>query len=151
MVNIRNNIFETNSSSVHTIAISRNDDYRLPKHISFKTDEYGWETRVLSGRKLANYLYTATKYSRDPISYQEYIEQTLAKHGVKCEFYPGGGYIDHGDELVDFLNELYFSEEKLLRFLFSDESFIVTGNDNDDYYKNYITEINTKDFDIYEK
>ena len=42
------------------------------------------------------------------------------------------GYIDHSYELDDFL-EICEDEDKLMKFLFSSESFIITGNDNDDY------------------
>ena len=40
------------------------------------------------------------------------------------------GYIDHTHE-IDFINELVFNEDRLIRFLFSDDSKIVTWNDNE--------------------
>jgi hypothetical protein len=42
------------------------------------------------------------------------------------------GYVDHSDELDDFLGAVCNDENKLMSYLFSDMSFIITGNDNDD-------------------
>ena len=40
--------------------------------------------------------------------------------------------IDHSGELKDFLEEIFNDETLLMNYLFSPESFIATGNDNDD-------------------
>ena len=40
---IRKNVFETNSSSTHSISISKLNDYILPKEINFTFGEFGWE------------------------------------------------------------------------------------------------------------
>ena len=58
------------------------------------------------------------------------------------------GYIDHGDEAIEFVKDVCSDENKLINFLFSDQSFILIGNDNsgtdvtirvdyehDEYYK----------------
>ena len=42
------------------------------------------------------------------------------------------GYVDHGGELNEFISDVCNDEDRLLRYLFSNESFIITGNDNDD-------------------
>jgi hypothetical protein len=42
------------------------------------------------------------------------------------------GYVDDSCELYDFLNDICSDENKLKNYLFSDLSFIKTGNDNDD-------------------
>ena len=57
----RNGVFETNSSSIHTISIYNNDDYKenMKKDTSvyFGSDEYGWEEDVYTCD--ASYLWTA--------------------------------------------------------------------------------------------
>lgn len=40
------------------------------------------------------------------------------------------GYIDHGSELTDFVDELLNDEDKLVRFL--SRGLVFTGNDNSD-------------------
>ena len=47
MIKVRNGCFETNSSSVHTLVISRNMPEVLPPSISFHIREYGWEIKNL--------------------------------------------------------------------------------------------------------
>ena len=93
----------------------------------------------------------------------------MQKHGVKQVYFdhfdfcvyrdskdkittyisPGSGaYIDHGAETIKFVEDVCSDENKLINFLFSDQSFILTGNDNsgtdvtirvdyehDEYYK----------------
>lgn len=60
MINIRKGCFETNSSSTHSICISKLKDYKIPSALYFKLGEFGWESRVYFGaRDLASYLYTA--------------------------------------------------------------------------------------------
>ena len=47
------------------------------------------------------------------------------------------------------------SEKKLIRYLFSPDSYIVTGNDNmwrmDEYFEQYIIDENEKECDVYWK
>ena len=60
MINVRQNLFETNSSSVHAICIAKDNNYYIPKSLHFAFGEFGWETEVLTNpESLASYLYTA--------------------------------------------------------------------------------------------
>lgn len=154
MKKIRQNVFETNSSSTHSICIAKDVELELPESIHFEFGEFGWENDTLySMWEKASYLYTgfiANNRQEDfnnivtilenkgiEVTYEEPI---YSKHSYKdgdrvieythCD---NGGYIDHSYELIDFLNDIYSDETKLLNFLFSSLSFIITGNDNDDY------------------
>ena len=151
MINIRNNLFETNSSSVHAICWSKNNDWEIPNTLHFGFGEYGWDNRVLkSTYELANYLYTAlcSLYGYKKLSdYTNYIYDTLGKYGCECTFaepstvewgYFNSGYVDHSYELIPFIESLRKSEKKLLRFLFSPKSFIMTGNDNSENFYNWL-------------
>ena len=60
---IRTNIFETNSSSTHTISISRNFDvanYQFPKTLVFQGGKFGWDVDIYDDvDSRCRYLYTA--------------------------------------------------------------------------------------------
>lgn len=74
----------------------------------------------------------------------EKIKEYLDKNGVEYSFdeprYYTGAYgtwidnasIDHTEDLPEIINDICGDEIKLLRYLFSEESFVLTGNDNDD-------------------
>ena len=169
MINIRKNVFETNSSSVHAICISKDKELEIPKELTFCFDDYGWQDNLLNTPiQLASYLYTAIYNlyfdNKDELNdFKNYIYDTLGKHGCDCTFdEPKNerygidyGYIDHLGELVPLIESLRKSEKKLLRFLFSPDSFIVTGNDNSDTFYDWLDEFEDskekKKVDIYVK
>ena len=155
---IRKGVFETNSSSTHAICIATEDVLNIPKKIYFGFDDFGWECRVRkTTQDKANYLYTAIGFvSKDVEELKNYITfifNTLIKNGVEdinMESYDlfvstwknkltigitvdwDKGYIDHGIEAEEFVKAVCSDENKLLNYLFSDKSYIETGNDNDD-------------------
>ena len=141
---IRSNVFETNSSSTHSIAISK-APAAIGKSIYFGIGEYGWEN---GSADPASYLYTAILYVYSPEEAEEKIEnlkRILDEYDVSYEFEepkywtsPSGeyscldnGYIDHGDALGNFLNAILNNEDLLMRYLFGN-STVYTGNDNQD-------------------
>ena len=159
---VRKNVFETNSSSTHAICIATEDILNIPSEIHFGFGDYGWECRELvSMQDRANYLYTALAYVDDVniiAKYLTFIANTLDAHGVKdiefdnsfeLSFYEWKGVInpyirplgknsdewygiDHGEETREFVDAVCTDENKLLHYLFSNKSYIETGNDNDD-------------------
>lgn len=162
---IRQNVFETNSSSTHAICIVRKDvqDEDIPKFVMFKHGEFGWYFDVYTDIETrASYLYEAIRclYYDDENKMLQYLKElrsTLLKHGVDCEFDTSkddrgieNGYIDHGSETREFVDEVIHNEQKLLRYLFG-ESKIVTGNDNDDNFKEYMDSHDFSEYEVYEK
>lgn len=134
MKQIRRGVFETNSSSTHSICISKDEVNNLPSHISFTLGEYGWENDTVYDT--AEYLYTALYYlyeNEELDSRLKQIEYILNKHNVECTFKnPKDNsyyYIDHAGKLTNLINDLLNDEDKLLRYLFG-ASVIYTGNDN---------------------
>lgn len=142
---IRRNVFETNSSSTHSICVTKNNilNDKLDS-IEFTIGEFGWECEEYSTPYMkAQYLYTGIlSNNRDDLIGN--IKLILDKNNIEYEFetprycnYTSGrkcldsGYIDHSNELSEFL-EICKDENKLMRYLFSTESFIITGNDNDE-------------------
>ena len=143
MRQIRNGVFETNSSSTHSICISKKP-VECWSFVRFRIGEYGWENACVSDT--ASYLYTAILYAYSYSEAEEKIDKLkniLDKHSVSYVFeepvyetsrwgtYLKYGYIDHGYECTEFVEAVLNDEDMLLRYLFGD-SCIYTGNDNQD-------------------
>ncbi len=159
-IKIRKNVFETNSSSVHSIVVSK---LAVPKEnvtgsIHFGLDQFGWEGAIYSKpQDKANYLYTAImdyygNGSYDAEDYVDYIKEVLEKYGIEATFEdaynPDGWnyYIDHVSGCRDFLINLRASEDKLISYLFSDMSYVNTGNDNGSDYPSEPDDLSNIDY-----
>ena len=146
MINYRHGIFETNSSSTHAMVVTSRAPKYEPSALHFEFDDFGWEFSVLTSMaEKAAYLYTAAVNIR-----QDYkgVQQTLREllPGIKLTFekprysYYGdykfleNGSVDHvgTDEQLEFVNTMLTDSDALKRYLFSEESYVVTGNDNCD-------------------
>lgn len=156
---IRQGVFETNSSSTHSICIPKNNSkYNIPDSIYFKHGEFGWDVRELrSINDKASYLFQALvdnkkiKYFEDMIKYlqNKYPNMEIFHNNINYNDY---GYIDHHDCLLEFIDFLFSDMKMIDDFLFSDLSFIITGNDNIDMndYPVYTNAINNaKSYDNY--
>lgn len=138
---VRRGVFETNSSSTHAVCVTKNNilDQKLPKTLKFDLGDFGWEVeKYKETNDKARYLYTAIAIN-DKNDLLENITKHLEANNVLCKFqkpkYDGGylanGCIDHnGDDLIEFIEAVCSDEKTLMRYLFSSESFVVTGNDN---------------------
>lgn len=135
MIQIRQSVFETNSSSVHSICVSKETISidQIPDTICFKLSSYGWEEACVDDT--ASYLYTAIHQLSDRDLAGIYLcrlKAYLQNHGIEASFdnsYEEHCYLDHSDILIDFLDELTQDDDKLTRFLFGRKSCIYTGND----------------------
>ena len=140
MRQIRNNVFETNSSSTHSIAIPKSCG--KISGIAFQIDEFGWGFNIADP---ADYFYTAiyeTASSMEEVNdrlsrLREILEDNDIEYAfeeVNCKERDGyvsfNGYIDHGYELKDFVDGLLNNGDKLIRFLSC--GLVFTGNDNSD-------------------
>lgn len=132
-IQIRKGVFETNSSSVHTIAISKESPKTLPTEIEFCTGCFGWEQGFANP---ADYLFTALlEYDEGEFGINlSRLKEILNNNGIEMKYYIPKDrydyYIDHNEDLHDFINAVLGDEKMLLRFLFSSDSCVVTGNDN---------------------
>ena len=155
MRQIRQNTFETNSSSTHSICISKNPVVDVSnKHVYFGSGEFGWSTDTVTDT--ASYLYTAMATAYSPQEFREKLEKLkniLDKYGItydfspveeiKSDYTPDYSYlvftrdeyasVDHAAECIPFIESLLNDEDMLLRYLFGD-SCIYTGNDNSNEY-----------------
>ena len=138
---IRKGTFETNSSSTHSIAISKNKvEIPTGSYINFRIGEYGWEENEYN---FPSYMYTSLLYNKDKESIEK-LKSILDKWGIKYNFqnpkwtywgdnqeekYLDNGYIDHGSETFSIMRVILNDEDLLARALFGD-STVYTGNDN---------------------
>lgn len=140
MRQIRRGVFETNSSSVHSICIQKDKNITLPNSVYFGIGEYGWEFDYVD---TTSYLYTLILNSEDKEEKLNTLKNVLDRHNINYTFeepklrqdwlgneYLDTGYIDHNYEAADFVDALLNDEELLLRCLFGTDSCVYTGNDN---------------------
>lgn len=140
-IQIREGLFETNSSSVHAMSVfTRKDkEYEIPEKIKINLNDYafGWEEdRYFDIESKVAYLYLLAEDCGGDTTKQ--IEALLMAAGVKEVIvvnernneWSFGGYIDHGDAKVDFLLQLLKSPDLFNDFVFNPVSYVETGNDN---------------------
>lgn len=135
-IQIRKNVFETNSSSTHVLSISSDSLNEIPTKLVFTVGEFGWECETyMDVESKASYIWTYICYTEENLEeWKKYLTKVCKEAGVKeVEFIEPTGYyyIDHCYELSDFMLDM--KNAKLLKkFLFCSDSGIETGNDNDD-------------------
>lgn len=136
---IRNMVFETNSSSTHSIAISKKKPV-IGKYIRFGIGEFGWENDCVN---TADYLYTAILEQNEADELLKQLKGILDNHSIEYQFeepnyitswdgtykYLDYGHIDHSIETSEFIFAVLNDEDLLMRCLFGD-SCVYTGNDN---------------------
>lgn len=169
MKQVRKSIFETNSSSTHAITIANNTDedfkQNLPEKLIFGVGEFGWDfDRYEDTKTKADYLFTAILYSCLCDEYLGKIKAILSSWGVesvfpelkkvKGQYYTLADdniyyYVDHVSELKDFIKKVCNDETLLMNYLFSDKSFVVTGNDNTEEELDCGTDANNILFNYY--
>lgn len=152
MINIRQGCFECNSSSCHSICISKTPvQYCYNRVINFRFDDFGWSEETCYNTE--DYLYTAIVCSdltpKEVKDYLDRLKKILDKYGTDYSFEPykivhseygdfctpkddehcWGVGIDHAREVLPLVDRLLNDENLLMRYLFGD-SVIYTGNDN---------------------
>jgi len=141
MIQVREAMFETNSSSMHTICIARPDsrkEYDVPTVLHVDLGEFGWEWKKYSTPDdRASYIYTLADYIDESAGRQmkERIFKLCIEKGIDVEFDRHNSEwacVDHGSEARDFLESMQRSSSKLFDFIFAKDSCIFTGNDNSD-------------------
>lgn len=139
MINVRKGVFETNSSSTHSIVIAREGTKPLDS-ITFDLGKYGWECEKYNDPdSKASYFYTAAcACLRRDVA--DDIIMMLSPYGIECDFirhpkfddYCYNWYVDHDMECLEFVNALLGDVTQLIDFIFNNKSYVETGNDNDE-------------------
>lgn len=140
MIQVRRGVFESNSSSTHSICIPKKCKNTI-NHVDFYIGEYGWANDSVDP---ASYLYTAIWYSYKKDEAQKLLDKIakilvdndISFHFAKptyetIEDYSYAiGYVDHVEELRPFIEAIIKDESMLLRYLSAGK--VYTGNDNED-------------------
>lgn len=141
MIQIRQGVFETNSSSTHSIAIPKKCD-TIVNQVHFGLDEYDWENKTV--HDTASYLYTAIMCAykeEERIKKLAQLTTILNEHNIAYTFEKpqwvngwygnkviDNGHIDHAYETRELVEALLDDEDMLLRYL--SNGVVYTGNDN---------------------
>lgn len=138
-VQIRRGLFETNSSSVHTLVIGNNGQniYKdLPKEIKFElefVDYYSPDTV----QKKANFLYRQiVVFSNNTSEDLNKIKNYLQEFNIKCIFTNPLEYsffrdvIDERYNVPDFVNDILEDSVSFMNYLFSEDSYIGLYDNN---------------------
>jgi len=139
----RREVFETNSSSTHCLAISHSDLLQIPAQtvsgeLRIYRQEFGWEVAdyTSSTIKIAYIAeYAISEYPDARTSRGELFIETINRivkdvTGATTVTYDGEGYIDHQSVEKQQYHYLFEDEPLLRRFLFNPESVLHTDNDN---------------------
>lgn len=138
MKNKRVGVFETNSSSVHSICIQKEPVTDVAGQvIDFEFGEYGWECDYYYDTP--SYLHTAMIEIGMESEFNDLVNKLENEYGVVCRVkektgdrYFENGYVDHADKLKELIDMLLANDDMMLKFLLGKNSIIYTGNDNDD-------------------
>ena len=147
---IRPNVFETNSSSSHSISIAQNGNEEILDTIIPNEDgrivlnggEFGWGyEKYNDALTKANYCAVDVQHNDDKIEMLEEVlmEQTGAKE-IIFEFSdnykdPNWSYIDH--ESCGTSIDAFVTKDTLKDFIFNKRSWLFIGNDNDSAPPNF--------------
>lgn len=148
---IRSSVFETNSSSSHSLTLGTGNLVATPfspamlraGEVPLRPGEYGWEwRRYYTAREKLGYLLTQvtdgklevdTEALRESNPFFAQLYDVVKDHtGCRLIVEPGQGYIDHQSARAKGAvgMELFDDTDKLRAFLFDDTAYLETGNDN---------------------
>ena len=141
MRTIRSKVFETNSSSTHSISIEGGtyvpDTFPVQDGVcKVYPGEFGWEEAIFHAPEAkASYCltYVKTVVGKDEAPAKMLIGVLAEATRCKVEFVPEPGnciwgYIDH--QSYNVCGEAFESAEQLRDFIFNPKSYLETDNDN---------------------
>ena len=152
---IRKGLFETNSSSVHSLCVKVGSkiDTNID-HIYFDVGEFGWECEIWESTNIkASYINTLIRDCNLEEKFYPRIKEVLAKHNITCEFNTEKTdfYVDHSFEHIELLYDIFETDEKFLTFLLG-EGAVITDNDNGGFSEidcDPISDFKGKGYEVY--
>jgi len=142
---IRQNVFETNSSSSHSISISDKNDSDLMDNSLIPNEDgnvilyggtFGWEIEdYFDAQTKASYMAIyASEWARDETeNFITILKDTIKKQtGCKDVIFQFEEYssIDHQSVEGEDYHYVFYNPEELRQFIFNKESYLHTDNDN---------------------
>jgi hypothetical protein len=102
MKQIRNGVFETNSSSTHSFCISKEPvkNETIPNYLNIRTDEdFGWSADCYnSPEEKAAYLCTVMEDCELDAEKETFLNMLKNEFHIKVSYKSKGGYVDHSGE-----------------------------------------------------
>lgn len=141
---IRFSTFETNSSSTHSLCLAKSNNYEIPEYLEVNFDEFeywtSWTIDKLTTpqQKICYLLALAYDFTDDKIKFnrnkmKQIIFNICNKYGCIINFVGDLSKIENVDHIFDlngFITNMLKHEKVLLRFIFNNKCFVLTGNDN---------------------
>jgi hypothetical protein len=138
MKNIRRGVFETNSSSVHSLSmLGKTKMYsgKFQKNIILTYGEFGWGHDYLSD-PLEKASYLITEYSEDNEMIEKIIKviedytgsEVLILEKNSDNAYYKKGYIDHQSQ--GMIRDFAYDEDSIRDIIFDEKYSIIIDNDN---------------------
>jgi len=138
MKTIRKEVFETNSSSSHSITIYVDNPIPLQLRqevLEIECGEFGWEHEIYNDfTSKAEYAATFAKNYGSP-EYENMLKEVILEFTdakevkiIKSDDYYEWGFIDH--QSIDEAANIFISKKHLIGFLFDRFSSVETDNDN---------------------
>lgn len=137
-VQVRQNVFETNSSSTHSFTLSENSETLTGKIYPNMGDdgllvlgngEYGWGyDEYNDSYTKADYLSLCTYGNSDKMDILKSVLSEVSGIPIDKIILENNGYIDHQSH--GNLSELFNSESLLKNFIFNIQSQLIIDNDN---------------------
>jgi hypothetical protein len=135
-MNIRKSVFETNSSSSHSVVLRGGTDFEpvtvTDDEVVIQPGEFGWGYDKLTGwRDKASYAYT---YAASDPAQMEVLRKVIADFTGKPVSFAGRGdwsptgYIDH--QSADEGQVIFADGEKSVKQCIFGPSYIIIDNDN---------------------
>lgn len=161
MKQIRYGVFETNSSSVHSIAIPREKMLDIPSVVTVHPMEFGWDNKQYKDvNSKASYLFISILYyirghaeleddvnmnialttmvdrfnslfANYNVKVENKIKFKVVKYEKFCYIDMTDSYIDHGNDNPSFVKRILEDDDYFANFMFNPNTIIMTGNDND--------------------
>lgn len=142
MKQTRHSVFETNSSSTHSLSVvkgagtydtlplfSGNDDQ---EYVSVDQGEFGWGYEEITNPEgKAAYLWTYVLSKGADQRLKDMLERAILKHtgADYVEFeYGDEGYIDH--QSSENAEPIFESEDRIIDFIFNPRSVLILDTDN---------------------
>lgn len=133
-VKIRKNLFETNSSSAHTVTYASSEEkYNIPDMITIDIADFDYCGDTVKGwQNKANYLWEIITQSSGNYIYAMRFIEFLAELNIKLRFSRNliddnnwyDGHLPYDSEGEDLLKEFLFSKLSLQEFLFNDDLIV---------------------------
>lgn len=139
----RHGVFETNSSSTHSLVIASSDMLDIPlvkpgAELIIYRQAFGWEVEDYNDSLtkiayMAEYGLSCHPNAKTPKGelFIDIVTRVVREvTGAGSVVYSGTGYIDHQSVENNQYHYLFLDEELLKKFLFNPESILHTDNDN---------------------